>query len=153
MTGITVPQLICGVRHSQRPFVLPKFKGWVWGRAVAKLLKEKTPKDSRERMVTHSSILAWRIPWTEEPGRLQYMALQGVGHDWATNTFTFNLSRLTVWGSERARSRWLNDDGCRLGICKLVPHCLVPCSPHMPQHTWASREPRLAPSSSSTSTR
>ena len=30
---------------------------------------------------THSSILAWRIPWTEEPGRLQSMGLQRVGHD------------------------------------------------------------------------
>ena len=30
---------------------------------------------------THSSILAWRIPWTEEPGGLQSMGLQRVGHD------------------------------------------------------------------------
>ena len=33
---------------------------------------------------THSSTLAWRIPWTEEPGRLQSMGLQRVGHDLAT---------------------------------------------------------------------
>ena len=39
-------------------------------------------------MATYSSILAWRIPWTEEPGGLQSMGLQRVGHDWAT--FTFN---------------------------------------------------------------
>ena len=32
-------------------------------------------------MVTHSSILAWRIPWTEEPGGLQSMGSQRVGHD------------------------------------------------------------------------
>ena len=32
-------------------------------------------------MATHSSILAWRIPWTEEPGRLQFMGSQGVGHN------------------------------------------------------------------------
>ena len=37
-------------------------------------------------MATHSSILAWRIPWTEEPGGLQSMGLQRVGHDWVTNT-------------------------------------------------------------------
>ena len=37
-------------------------------------------------MATHSSILAWRIPWTEEPGGLQSMGLQRVGHNWATNT-------------------------------------------------------------------
>ena len=30
---------------------------------------------------THSSMLAWKIPWTEEPGRLQSMGLQRVGHD------------------------------------------------------------------------
>ena len=32
-------------------------------------------------MATHSSILAWRIPWTEEPGRLQFVGSQRVGHD------------------------------------------------------------------------
>ena len=35
-------------------------------------------------MATHSSILAWRIPWTEEPGRLQSMRSERVGHEWAT---------------------------------------------------------------------
>ena len=39
-------------------------------------------------MATHTSILAWRIPWTEEPGRLQSMGLQRVRHDWATFIFT-----------------------------------------------------------------
>ena len=34
-----------------------------------------------EGMATHSSILAWEIPWTEEPGGLQSMGLQRVGHD------------------------------------------------------------------------
>ena len=34
-----------------------------------------------EEMATHSSILAWRIPWTEEPGSLQSMRLHGVGLD------------------------------------------------------------------------
>ena len=32
-------------------------------------------------MATHSSILAWRIPWTEEPFRLQFMGSQKIGHD------------------------------------------------------------------------
>ena len=40
-------------------------------------------------MATHSSILAWRIPWTEEPGRLQSMGLQRIRHDLATNTNTY----------------------------------------------------------------
>ena len=38
----------------------------------------------------HSNILAWRIPWTEESGRLQFIKLQRVRHDWVTNTFTFH---------------------------------------------------------------
>ena len=33
-------------------------------------------------MATHSSVQAWRIPWTEEPGKLQSMGLQRVGHAW-----------------------------------------------------------------------
>ena len=38
-------------------------------------------------MATHSSILTWIIPWTEEPGGLQSMALQRLRHDWATNPY------------------------------------------------------------------
>ena len=38
-----------------------------------------------KEMVTHSSILAWRIPRMEEPGRLQSTGSQRVGHDWATS--------------------------------------------------------------------
>ena len=40
-------------------------------------------KSSRVGMATHSSILAWENPWTEEPGRLQPMGLQRVRHSWA----------------------------------------------------------------------
>ena len=48
-------------------------------------------EDSLERaMAAHPSILAWRIPWTEEPGRLQSMGLQRIGQDWAALTFTFS---------------------------------------------------------------
>ena len=38
-----------------------------------------------KEMAIHSSTIAWRIPWTEEPGRLQSMGLQRVRHDWATS--------------------------------------------------------------------
>ena len=49
-------------------------------------------EDSLEKgMVTHSSILAWRIPWIEESGRLQSMGSQKAGHEWATNTFIFTF--------------------------------------------------------------
>jgi len=39
-----------------------------------------------EEMATHSSILAWRIPWTQEAGGRQAIGLQRVGHNWETNT-------------------------------------------------------------------
>ena len=39
----------------------------------------------KKEMATHSSILAWKIPWVEEPGRLQSMWWQRVGHNWATS--------------------------------------------------------------------
>ena len=41
-----------------------------------------------KEMATHSSILAWRIPWTEEIDGLQSMVSQRVGHDWVINTNT-----------------------------------------------------------------
>ena len=46
-------------------------------------------------MAPYSSTLAWKIPWTEEPGRLHSMGSLGVGHDWATSLslFTFMLWR------------------------------------------------------------
>ena len=44
-------------------------------------------------MAAHSSILAWRIPWTEEPGGLQSMRSQRVWPNRATNTFTLSVLR------------------------------------------------------------
>ena len=44
-------------------------------------------------MATHSSILAWRTPQTEEHDGLQSMGSQEVGHNWATNTFTLLLGQ------------------------------------------------------------
>ena len=43
-------------------------------------------------MATHSSILAWRIPWTEGPGKLQSIGSQTVGHNWS------NLAHTGLWG-------------------------------------------------------
>ena len=46
-------------------------------------------------MAPHSSTLAWKIPWTEEPGRLQSMGSLRVGHDWVSDfTFTFHFHAL-----------------------------------------------------------
>ena len=50
-------------------------------RDVGSILRLEYPLE--EDMATHSSIPAWRIPWTEEPGGLQYIGLQRVRHDWS----------------------------------------------------------------------
>ena len=50
---------------------------------------------SMRHMAPHSSTLAWKIPWTEEPGRLQSMGLQRVRHDWATS----HEAQRTQWSS------------------------------------------------------
>ena len=55
-----------------------RFDPWVW-------------EDPLEKgMATHSTIFAWRIPWTEEAGGLQSMELQKVRHNWVTNICLFN---------------------------------------------------------------
>ena len=61
----------------------------LWASLVAQMVKKLTTiagylgweDPLEEGMPTHSSILAWRIPWTEEPGGLQSMGLQRVGHN------------------------------------------------------------------------
>jgi len=49
-------------------------------------------------MAHHSSTLAWKIPWTEEPGRLQSLGSLGVGHDWVTS--------LSLFTSKHWRRKW-----------------------------------------------
>ena len=44
-----------------------------------------------KEMATYSSILAWQVSWTEEPGGLQYVGSQRVRHDWATNTHLLTI--------------------------------------------------------------
>ena len=83
------------------------FRWWqIWGKTflVAQMVKnlpamqeiqvwylgQENPLE--EGMATHSSFLVWRIPWTEEPGRLQSMGSQRVRHNW--ETFTHSLSIL-----------------------------------------------------------
>ena len=53
------------------------------------------PRGSEKAMAPHSSTLAWKISWMEEPGKLQSMGSQRVEHDWATSLslFTFMLWR------------------------------------------------------------
>ena len=76
-----------------------KFQSHFWTSLVAQTVKHLPTKwetwvrslgreDSLEKeMATHSSILAWNIPWMEEPGRLRSMGLQRVRHNWATSPY------------------------------------------------------------------
>ena len=51
------------------------------------LVRSLDQEDSLEKgMANHSTILAWRTPWIEKPGRLQSMGSQRFEHDWVTNT-------------------------------------------------------------------
>ena len=67
-----------------------------------------------EEMATHSSILAWRIPWTEEPGGLQSMGSQRIRHDWATSLslslghfhYVFGLLWLLVLVAQCCSTLW-----------------------------------------------
>ena len=53
------------------------------------MLLEKQRSTQKRTMALHSSTLAWKIPWTEEPGGLQSMGLLRVRHDWATSLSLF----------------------------------------------------------------
>ena len=78
---------------------------------------------SEKAMAPHSSTLAWKIPWVEEPGRLQSMGLLGVGHDWATSLslFTFMHWRRkwqhTLVFLPGESQGWGSLVGCRLWGC------------------------------------
>ena len=68
----------------------------------------------KEGMATHSSVLAWRIPWTEEPSRLQSIGLQRVGHDLVTKTKTTTsevehlfIGSFILGGTEQESSQWI----------------------------------------------
>ena len=57
-------------------------------------LRQEDPLE--KQMAAHSSTLAWKIPWTEEAGRLQSMGRQRVGHDWATSLYSSTFKEINV---------------------------------------------------------
>ena len=72
-----------------------------------------------KEMATHSSILAWKIPWTEEPGGLQSMGSQRVGHDWETSlslsfTFLYCCLENPMNNMKKQKDRTLKDELPRL---------------------------------------
>ena len=82
----------------------------MWETWVRSLGQEDLLEKGKE---THASILAWRIPWTEEPGGLQSTGAQRVGHDW----LHFLLS--SSWGQH-----WSQSHTSRIQICTLSSHQL-----------------------------
>ena len=66
-----------------------------------------------KEMATHFSILAWEIPWTEEPGGIQSMGLQRVGHDWRlyphTQGHPGGISRLDLKRVPSPRSKEVSE--------------------------------------------
>ena len=75
-----------------------------------------------KEMATHPSTLAWKTPWMEEPGRLQPMWSQRVGHDWVTSPSLFHrLKNHKLWDAPEQIQSQLWPNKCRLS---LVPICL-----------------------------
>ena len=58
-----------------------------------------------EEMATHFSILTWKVPWTEEPGGLQYMGLQRVRHNWTENILYLGFSVIATAAASTTTSR------------------------------------------------
>ena len=72
----------------------------MWETKVQSLGQEDTLEKGK---ATHSSILIWRIPWTEKPGKLQSMGFQRVGRKWVTNFFL--MTNMTNLSSVQSLSR------------------------------------------------
>ena len=64
---------------------------WVVWQFYFQFLKESPHCSPEKAIATHSSTLAWKIPWAEEPGRLQSMGSLRVWHDWATSLSLFTF--------------------------------------------------------------
>ena len=76
-------------------------------------------KDLEKGMETHSSILAWKIPWTQKPGGSQFLGLHGVRHDWVTD-------RLKGTKHPLLDSNASHVDAC---VCRVAQSCPTPCDP------------------------
>ena len=90
LAAAAAARLICKYKASlvaQRLKCLPAMRE-TWIQSLG--LEDPLEKE----MATHSSTLAWRIPWTEEPGGLQSTGSQSVGHDWVTS---LSLSYVSIY--------------------------------------------------------
>ena len=74
-----------------------KESAWKWRRCKRCGLIPTSGRSPEGGNDNDSSILAWGIPWTEEPGGLQSMGSQRVRHDWETNTLTFTFIPFLIY--------------------------------------------------------
>ena len=97
MNGQLVEKQIQWLRNTERCSSSPKVRGMQINDEMTSLVAQTVKRLSKIRetwvqslgqedplekeMAIHSSTIAWKIPWTEEPGRLQFMGSQRVGHD------------------------------------------------------------------------
>ena len=112
------PRYTRGNKISGASLVVQMVRGLpaVWETQVRSLHWEDSPE---KKMATHSSILAWRIPRTEEPGALQSMRSQRVGHDWLKHTHKISIGNSR--GCHSHRLDWV-------GSARFL-HCNIPISP------------------------
>ena len=124
------------------------------------VISEKVTHVAEKAMAPHSSTLAWKIPWTEEPGRLQSMGSPRVGQDWATslslswrlinNRWFWRLKTKCDWGHGQGRVMWTSQGERGRGSVVLKQHwphsqgstLTMKCLPWTPLPntiTWASR--------------
>ena len=102
---------------TQRLKRLPAMKEtWVWS------LGQEDPLE--KEMATHSSILAWKIPWTEEPGGLQSTGSQWVGHNWVTSLSFFLHRELPDVQAGVRKGRGTRDQIAN--ICWIIEKARVP---------------------------
>ena len=132
------------------PCYLPGAKLW-WGASLVTQMVKCLPamretrvqfldqEDPLEKeMAIHSSTLAWKIPWTEEPDRLQSLGLQRVRHDWATS-----LSLSNYGGGNEDNGDLLQKVLCTHCSNPAAGHCQPMTLPETPGHSWARLDQSL----------
>ena len=114
-----------------------------------------SPLSLEKEMATHSSIPAWKIPWTEEPGRLQPMGSQRAGQDWTTKQkstifmFTDHICKVSISNKITLWHYWWHEIwvatvqfGARITKCRvkgLVPekgYCGISSMTSSKQKVW-----------------
>ena len=126
---------------------------WSWGVPGGSAVKNSPAmqetwflgqEDPLEGMATHSSILAWRILWTDVPGGLQSMGSQRVRHDWATQQYLITPAEITYTYVRSQARPWVLVEGSVVlitwvfsrvsahGHCSFWKMPLVPTTEDMP---------------------